>query len=298
MSHVLILIAPAQTDRLGPLARTLAASLPGAAQPTWLAPNEAVEIRLPAACATTDTIRDSIAQAVEHQAIDWAWLPADGRRKRLLVADMDATIIEQECLDELADVAGIKPQIAAITERAMRGELDFAEALRERIKRLDGFPEEALSGIVETRLSLTPGARTLVATMKAHGAFTLLVSGGFTYFTSRVAAMAGFDAHQGNELRFVDGLLRGVGEPILGREDKSKALSTTANRLGIDPADALAVGDGANDLAMLETAGLGVAFHAKPVVAAQANARIDHCDLTALLYLQGYRRDEFTMLPH
>ncbi len=272
----------------------LALTIPGAGEPVWLAPRQAVEVLLPGHVDKAGISR-TVESAIGASTVDWALLPADGRRKKLLVADMDSTIIEQECLDEVADVAGIKPRIAAITERAMRGELDFAEALRERIRLLDGFPEDALSDIMATRISLTPGARTLVATMQEHGAFTLLVSGGFTFFTSRVAEMAGFDAHQGNELMFEAGRLRGVAEPILGREAKRTALAAEVARRGIEAADVMAVGDGANDLAMMEAAGLGVAFRAKAVVAAQADARIDHCDLSALLYLQGYRHEEFKL---
>jgi phosphoserine phosphatase len=216
-----------------------------------------------------------------------------GRRKMLLVADMDSTVIGCECLDELADQAGLKPLIAAITGRAMRGEIEFAPALRERVALLKGLPLAALERTWRERVRLNPGAKALVATMKKRGARTLLVSGGFTYFTARVAAEAGFDEHRANVLLDDGAALTGlVREPVLGREAKLQALESEAVRLGIGPADALAVGDGANDLDMIRRAGLGVAFHAKPVVAQAAGARIDRGDLRSLLYLQGYRDEE------
>jgi phosphoserine phosphatase len=216
-----------------------------------------------------------------------------GRRKKLLVADMDSTIISCECLDEIADFAGIKPHVAAITERAMRGEVAFEPALRERVALLKGLPVHKLARVYAERVRLNPGARALVQTMKAHGARTCLVSGGFTYFTDRVAADAGFDDSQANVL-LDDGaaLLGTVKEPILGREAKLIALELEVKAQGIHEEDALCVGDGANDLAMIKRAGLGVAYHAKPIVAEEANARIDFGDLTSLLYLQGYSDDE------
>jgi phosphoserine phosphatase len=220
-------------------------------------------------------------------------LDAANRRKKLLIADMDSTIIGCECLDELADLAGLKPQISAITERAMRGEIAFEPALRERVAMLKGLALDALERTYETRVKLNPGAKALVATMKKHGARTCLVSGGFTYFTQRVAKDAGFDDNQANVL-LDDGMrLTGeVKEPILGREAKLAALKAEIIKLNIAPADALAVGDGANDLAMIQHAGLGVAYHAKPVVAEAAAASINYSDLRALLYLQGYKDDE------
>jgi phosphoserine phosphatase len=215
------------------------------------------------------------------------------RRKKLLIADMDSTIINIECLDELADMAGIKPQIAAITERAMRGELEFEGALRERVQMLKGLPLTALDRTYAERVRLNPGAKSLLATMRADGAHTMLVSGGFGFFTRRVAEAAGFHAEQGNVLLDDGAHLTGrVGEPILGREAKLAALEKAAAELKLDFAETLAVGDGANDLAMIQRAGLGVAYHAKPVVAAAASAAITHNDLTALLYLQGYRDAE------
>ena len=215
------------------------------------------------------------------------------RRKKLLVADMDSTIINVECLDELADMAGLKPQIAAITERAMRGELEFEAALRARVGMLKGLELGALQRAYDERVRLNPGARNLLATMRAHGAHTMLVSGGFGFFTKRVAEAAGFHEERGNTL-LDDGVsLTGkVGEPILGREAKLEALESGAKSLGIDLSLTMAVGDGANDLAMIQAAGIGVAYHAKPVVAAAAGAAIQHNDLTALLYLQGYSDSE------
>ncbi len=217
----------------------------------------------------------------------------ESRRKKLLVADMDSTIITVECLDELADMAGLKPQIAAITERAMRGELEFEAALRERVGMLKGLKLEALQRTYDERVRLMPGAKSLLATMRRHGAHTMLVSGGFGFFTRRVADEAGFHEERGNIL-LDDGmaLTGAVAEPILGREAKLEALESGAQSLGIALSQTLAVGDGANDLAMIQKAGLGVAYHAKPVVAAAAGAAIAHNDLTALLYLQGYRDSE------
>jgi phosphoserine phosphatase len=211
----------------------------------------------------------------------------------LLIADMDSTVISCECLDELADMAGLKAKVSAITEKAMRGELDFAAALRERVIMLKGLPLTALERVYRERIRLNPGARTLVATMRRHGAHTLLVSGGFSFFTSRVAKDAGFEADQANILIDDGTALTGeVREPILGREAKLAALEKAARLLNLKAADTLAVGDGANDLGMIERAGLGVAYHAKPIVAEAAGARVTHGDLSALLYLQGYSDDE------
>ena len=232
--------------------------------------------------------------AVAHHAADAAVQPLAHRRKRLLVADMDSTIINVECLDELADFAGLKAEISAITERAMRGELEFEGALRERVGMLKGLSLDALQQAYDQRVRLNPGARTLVRTMAANGARCLLVSGGFTFFTRRVAEAAGFHADRANTLIDDGAALTGkVGEPILGREAKLAALEEEAAALAIPLEETLAIGDGANDLAMIEKAGLGVAYRAKPIVAAQADAKVDHADLTALLYFQGYRADQF-----
>ncbi|MBY9065572.1 phosphoserine phosphatase SerB [Hyphomonas sp. WL0036] len=227
--------------------------------------------------------------------VDAAVMPAARfGRKRLLISDMDSTIIGQECIDEIADAMGLKSKISEITERAMRGELDFEAALTERVAMLKGLPLGALASTLEERITLNPGARTLLATMKAHGARTLLVSGGFTYFTARVAERAGFESHQGNTLIDDGAALTGeVGRPILGREAKRAALLEAASALGAGPEDAIAMGDGANDLDMIRASGLGVAYRAKPVVAAEAAGSIRHTDLTAALFFQGYKASEF-----
>jgi phosphoserine phosphatase len=216
------------------------------------------------------------------------------RRKKLFLADMDSTMIGQECIDELADFAGLKAHVAKITERAMRGEIEFEPALRERVALLKGMPVSVVDEVLAKRITPTPGGRELVATMRAHGAYTCLISGGFTLFTNAVAAMIGFQENRANELKTEDGKLTGeVREPILGRAAKLATLIELRESFDLDNIDTLVVGDGANDLGMIENAGLGVAYHAKPAVAAAAAARIDHGDLTALLYAQGYRRDEF-----
>ncbi|MBI5942664.1 MAG: phosphoserine phosphatase SerB [Caulobacterales bacterium] len=239
-------------------------------------------------------IRERAEGALAGRRVDVCVQPAEGRRKRLLIADMDSTIINVECLDELADFAGVKDAVSAITERAMAGELAFEGALRERVAMLKGLGLDALQHCYDERVRLNPGAETLVRTMAAHGSRCVLVSGGFTFFTGRVATAAGFHDNRANTLVEDGALLAGlVGEPILGREAKLAALDEEVAALGVTPAEALAVGDGANDLAMIEAAGLGIAYRAKPVVAAQADARVDHADLTALLYFQGYRREAF-----
>lgn len=241
-----------------------------------------------------DSLRVALMDALAQMPVDFAVQPATNRRKRLLIADMDSTIINVECLDELADFAGLKAQVSEITERAMRGELAFEGALRERVGMLRGLSVDALQACYDDRVRLNPGAETLVRTMAAHGARCALVSGGFTFFTDRVAAAAGFHLNRANTLIEDGGKLTGqVGEPILGKAAKLTALIEETALLGLTPGDALAVGDGANDLAMIEAAGLGVAYRAKPIVAAQAHAKVDHADLTALLYFQGYTAAEF-----
>lgn len=226
---------------------------------------------------------------------DWAITPKANRRKRLLISDMDSTIIGQECLDELADFAGLKAQVSAITERAMRGELDFASALTERVAMLKGLDLNALEACYSQRVTLNPGAKALTATMKAHGARCVLVSGGFRFFTSRVAKAAGFHIDRANTLIDDGQALTGqVGQPILGREAKLAALRDEAEALGATPADAVAMGDGANDLDMIRAAGLGIAYRAKPIVAAETIARIEYTDLTAALFFQGYDESEIS----
>ena len=239
-------------------------------------------------------IQRAAASALQYAPIDLCAQPLAHRLKRLLIADMDSTIIGCECLDELADFAGLKAEVAAITERAMRGEVDFEAALRERVAMLKGLPLADLDRCYKERVRLNPGARTLVRTMAANGARCLLVSGGFDVFTRRVAEAAGFHLDRANRLIEADGVLAGlVAEPILGREAKLAALTHEAAALGLDLVDTLAVGDGANDLDMIRAAGLGVAYRAKPLVATQADARLNHADLTALLYFQGYSADRF-----
>lgn len=259
--------------------------------PDLLGPNAA---DLAVASDLRDLVRERLEAALADRATDVCVQPSEGRRKRLLIADMDSTIIGCECIDELADFAGVKAQVAEITERAMRGELAFEGALRERVAMLKGLGLETLQACFDDRVRLNPGAEILVRTMAAHGARCVLVSGGFTFFTSRVMATAGFHANRANTLGDDGSVLTGqVGEPILGREAKLTALREETAALGLTPADALAVGDGANDLAMIEVAGLGVAYRAKPVVAEKAHAKVDHADLTALLYFQGYRAEDF-----
>ncbi|GJL92525.1 MAG: phosphoserine phosphatase SerB [Hyphococcus sp.] len=239
-------------------------------------------------------LKTAIKDFIGDRPIDFAIQPTENRYKKLLIADMDSTIIQQECIDELAEFAGKRAEISAITERAMRGELDFEAALKERVAMLKGLPESVLAETFEKRITLTPGAQTLIKTMNARGAVTALVSGGFTDFTGRVAEKAGFHLNQANALVIADGKLTGtVREPILGRAAKQEALERIAHENNIDLADTMAVGDGANDLSMLAQSGLGVAFHAKPAVAEAAAVQINHGDLTALLYLQGIPQTEF-----
>jgi phosphoserine phosphatase len=233
-------------------------------------------------------------QARGDLPVDVVVQPRIDRRKKLFLADMDSTMIGQECIDELADFAGLKAHVAGITERAMRGEIAFEPALRERVALLKGLAVSVVDEVLKQRITLTPGGRELVATMRAHGAYTCLISGGFTLFTNPVAAMIGFQENRANELKVLDGKLTGeVAEPILGRTAKLATLIELRESFDLDNLDTLVVGDGANDLGMIEAAGLGVAYHAKPAVAAAAAARIDHGDLTALLYAQGYKREEF-----
>lgn len=218
----------------------------------------------------------------------------DTRRKKLLIADMDSTMICQECIDELAEEVGLREHIAGITARAMNGEIEFEPALRERVALLKGLPLTIIGQVIATRITLTPGGRELIATMKKRGAYTALVSGGFTSFTSKIAAELGFNENRANRLLDDGSLLTGeVAEPILGAEAKKISLDEICAQLGISALEAMAVGDGANDLPMIKHAGSGVALHAKPSVAAQAGIRIDHGDLTALLYMQGYRKSDF-----
>ena len=235
-----------------------------------------------------EAVLEAVRAALAGSPVDANAVPAAGRRKRLLICDMDSTIIPVECIDEIADFAGVKARVSDITERAMRGELDFEEALRERVGLLKGLPEAVLQQVYDERVSLNPGAAEMVLAMNAGGALTALVSGGFTFFTERVAAAAGFQRNQANTLLAAGGALTGEpGTPILGKQAKLDALNRLAAEIGAAPENAVAVGDGANDLAMIGAAGLGVAYRAKPAVAAAADARLDHSDLTAVLRLQG-----------
>lgn len=294
MSYVLTLIgAPGAGDTVSEMAEDLSIAIKASHPPFWLSP-EACDIPFtPADSQALSDAQAAIESIPASAPIDRVIQPVEGRRKRMLVADMDSTIIQQECLDELAEAAGIGQQIAAITTRAMNGELVFEDALRERIELLKGFPEDRLKSVLEERITLTPGARTLANTMRSTGNRTVLVSGGFTFFTSAIAERAGFDVDYANRFIFEDGRLAGVEEPILGQNAKLEAMEREAAQLGIGLSEVIAVGDGANDLAMIKACGLGVAFRAKPVVAAEAKARIHHSDLTALLFLQGYRSEEF-----
>jgi len=290
MLTVTLLTAPARAALDPALVESLRNAW-GGGEARWLAPDEAAEFDIPARPDTADETW----QELQKLGVDLCLQAAAGRRRRLLLADMDSTMIGQECIDELAGMAGVGPRVAAITARAMNGELDFEEALCERVGLLKGLDEGVIAQVLDQRITLAPGGPVLVATMRANGAHTALVSGGFTAFTVHVARLLGFDEHRANRLLSdEDGLLTGmVARPILGRDAKVAALEEICARLGIGTDSALAVGDGANDLGMILRAGTGVALHAKPAVAAQAPIRINHGDLTALLYLQGYAKDEF-----
>ncbi len=256
----------------------------------WLSPAEAACFDMPARPDTLWTVWDDC-QAL---GVDLVVQPTAGRRKVMLLADMDSTMIRQECIDELAAEAGVGPRVAAITARAMNGELDFEGALIERVGLLKGLPDTIIAHVLDTRITLMPGGYELVQTMKTHGGHAALVSGGFTAFTTRIAAALGFDEHRANTLLVSDGRLSGdVARPILGRQAKVTALTEITARLGLTPQDVIAVGDGANDLGMLGLAGTGVALHAKPSVQAECDVRINHGDLTALLFIQGYARSDF-----
>ncbi len=255
----------------------------------WLAQNTACEIISP----QTTNISDIISEIIGNHKIDINILPSQNRRKKLLIADMDSTMIEQECIDELADALGLKEKVAAITKQAMNGELDFAQALKTRVKLLKGLNKKIIEEVRNERISLTSGGRALVQTMKTYGAHTILISGGFTIFADYIGKRIGFTEIIANQLEFSGDILTGtVKEPIIDSSAKLSHLQNIAKQMNISLEDTLAVGDGANDLPMIKVAGLGVAMHAKPIVAKEADIRINHADLTALLYLQGYNEEE------
>ncbi|WP_424974879.1 phosphoserine phosphatase SerB [Dinoroseobacter sp. S124A] len=266
----------------------------GGGDARWLSEGEAAEFPLEA---QPENLWEVWAD-LQEQKVDLVVQPEVGRRKKMLLADMDSTMIQQECIDELAAEAGVGPRVAEITARAMNGELDFEGALRERVGLLEGLDAGVIDQVIANRITLMPGGPELLATMKAAGAYAALVSGGFTAFTARIAGRLGFDENRANSLEIAEGALTGkVIDPILGRAAKVTALEEITAKLGISEADVMAVGDGANDLGMLGRAGAGVALHAKPVVAAECDRRINHGDLSALLYLQGYAKSEFVIPP-
>ena len=293
MAFVATLIANPSNPVLVPAIAEQAADAAKASGLYWLADGIACDIAL-----RDDTdlqaAEANILASIGSAQIDLVIQDAETRRKKLLIADMDSTMIGQECIDELAAEVGLKDRVADITARAMNGEIAFEPALRERVALLKGLPLSVVDDVIAKRITLTPGGPELIATMKAKGYYAALVSGGFTVFTSRIAATLGFDEDRANILLEENGILTGfVAEPILGKQAKVDALKDIAEKLGISPDEALAVGDGANDLGMLQLAGAGVALHAKPTVSAQARMRIDYGDLTALLYIQGYRKSDF-----
>ncbi|KQY36227.1 phosphoserine phosphatase SerB [Rhizobium sp. Root483D2] len=293
MAFVATLVANPSNPVLTPALAEEAAAAVDASGLYWLADGVACDIALKDG-ANPDWQEALLRGVIGDAPIDVVVQNAETRRKKLLIADMDSTMIGQECIDELAAEAGLKDKVAAITARAMNGEIAFEPALIERVSLLKGLPLSVVGDVIEKRITLTPGGLELIATMKAKGYYTALVSGGFTVFTGPIAATLGFHENRANILIEKDGHLTGaVAEPILGKQAKVDALVDITTKLGISTADALAVGDGANDLGMLHLAGAGVALHAKPVVSAQVKIRIDHADLTALLYIQGYRKTDF-----
>src|SRR5262252_744356 len=303
MSYVATLIsAPQRRAVTDTLAARVADELPQARVGAWLDPGTAIDIvfddppdKPGVSAALLKKLTNQMRSMIGAAPVDVVVQPQDGRRKRLLVADMDSTMIGQECIDELADFAGFKDRVAAITERAMRGEIAFAPALRARVSLLRGLPAATIDRVIAERIRPNPGAAVLVKTMRVRGAYTCVVTGGFTAFMAPLAKAIGFDEYHANTLLTDNtGRLTGeVAEPVLGREAKRETLLALRERLRLRPQDTLSVGDGANDIPMIEAAGLGVAFHGKPALRQAAAARIDHGDLTALLYAQGYRREDF-----
>lgn len=296
LSHVATLVCNPQAPILTPaLAERARAALASADAVRWLNDEIAADIAFaPEGGFEIVEVEATLRAALDHAAVDMIVQPLDGRRKKLFVADMDSTIIGQECIDELADLVGVKAHVAEITERAMRGEIAFEPALRERVALLKGLDANVPEKVIAERITITPGAKALVRTMRANGAYTALVSGGFTAFTSRIAAAVGFDENRANRLVIENGKFAGrVEEPILGAEAKLASIVEMRDARRLAKSETIAAGDGANDLPMLREAGLGAAFRAKPAVAAAADARIDHSDLTALLYAQGFARADF-----
>ncbi|KQV82071.1 phosphoserine phosphatase SerB [Rhizobium sp. Root1220] len=293
MALVATLVASPSNPVLTPAIAEQAAKAVNASGLYWLADGIACDIAFRDG---TDALvaKSGILAVIGNAAIDLVVQEAETRRKKLLIADMDSTMIGQECIDELAAEVGLKEKVATITARAMNGEIAFEPALRERVALLKGLPIAVVDEVIAKRITLTPGGLQLIATMKSKGHYAALVSGGFTVFTSRIAKTLGFDENRANILLEENGILTGfVAEPILGKQAKVDALNDISQKLGILPDDAMAVGDGANDLGMLHVAGSGVALHAKPAVAAEARMQINHADLTALLYIQGYRKTDF-----
>ncbi|KXF76859.1 phosphoserine phosphatase [Paramesorhizobium deserti] len=293
MSLVATLIANPARPVLSPSLGIKACAAVNATGLYWLADGIACDLALKDGAVPAEAAQ-RLRETIDGEPIDIVVQEQDTRRKKMLIADMDSTMIGQECIDELAEEVGLRDAVAAITARAMNGEIAFEPALRERVALLKGLPLSVIDKVIASRVTLTPGGVELVRTMKKHGAYTALVSGGFTVFTRRIAQMIGFNEDRANLLLDDGEMLTGeVAEPILGREAKVERLIDICARLGITTEDAIAVGDGANDLGMLQLAGTGVALHAKPVVAEQAKIRIDHGDLSALLYIQGYRKTDF-----
>ena len=295
-SYVLTLIGNAQSAPLESVhIEQVWQRLETAGKSHWLSKREACDLFLESSLSAMD-ITAQAREALPAAAIDTVCTPVEGRRKKLLISDMDSTIINQECINELGDAIGIGPQISEITAAVINGDISFAEALRKRLALMKGMRRRVLESVYEERISLQAGARTLVQTMRHHQAFCILVSGGFSFFTRRIAERLGFHEHQANTLVFEEDRLTGeVLEPILGRSAKQHTLTRLCDEQGLEARDVLAVGDGANDINMIEAAGLGVAYHGSDSLKEQANASIEYGDLTALLYIQGFHKSEFVL---